>query len=318
MSWLLSAIMTVLTYATGIARLVLGGWLLLIPGLRSGGAGVLVRIGVFIAVYLAFWGGIWWLQWRGLAGWWEGSATWFVESRTGMETALQVLPATIVALLVFVLGAIFVVAQLAITAYGQRAAVLLGLDEDIQTAVVRPLLLAAAALLLAGQVPDVGTPTPIATAAVATCVLATIALFFRAALVLVGLLGRYTGPRSFSQYAVEPVYNELADGATGLVVLRGPLLGEALKAALRRGDSVAVQATLEAIMDMQAAYLSAVQVRPNVRRHSVEDGSRRDNWLAEDLTHALVGAGEDALKILAPPTTPTASAEHSQTLLTPS
>jgi hypothetical protein len=298
----LKAALTLWGVGAGIAKFVLGGWLRIIPGLRSGGGGVTTNLFLFVVHYLAFWAAVWWLQWCGLTDAWDASATWFVDSRAGLQTALQVLPATIVAILVFALGAIFVVAQLAITAYGQRAAVLLGLDGEVHTLIVRPVVLGAGALLLAGQVPDRGDPSSAVTAAVATLVIATVVMIFASAATLGVILSRYTAPRGFPLHVVDPVGNELADGSTDLVVLRGPLLGEALKLALRRGDTISAIAILEAYRSFVDQYLAALQVQPSVRSHTTDDGSERQHWLAEDVVSSLVSAGGDGLKFMAPET----------------
>jgi hypothetical protein len=255
---LLKAALVLWGVVSGIGKFVVGGWLWLIPELRSGTAGVAVGLLLFLVHYLAFWAAVWWLQWCGVTGLWDDSATWFVDSRAGLQTVLQVLPATIVAILVFALGAIFVIAQLAITAYGQRAAVLLGLDQDVQTLMLGCLSSEPGRCYWPARYPDRGDPHSAATAAVATLVIATVVMIFASAATLVTVLGRYTAPRGFPLHVVAPVGGELADGATELVVLRGPLLGEALKLALRRGDSVSITAILEAFASFVRQYVDAL------------------------------------------------------------
>lgn len=287
--------------AGGVFRFVFGGFLLGVPGWRSGPKGQGLRLCVFIAQYLAAWGFVWWLMWAGLNERWSESATWLIDSTSGLQTALQVLPATVVAVLVLVLGSLYAIAQLAISSYGSRASVMLTFDEDVREAVARPLLLAAATLLLSGQVPDGALhPSPAVTAAVTTTALATVVMLAQAATLLPAILLRYTLPRGFARYVIEDVEDELVDGSTGLVVMRIGLLGEMLKQGLKRSDSVTVASVLEALSDFQIRYLNALEVEPRVRDHVLEDGMSRKMWLAEDLTHALVSAGQEAIKLFAP------------------
>jgi hypothetical protein len=59
--------------------------------------GAALRVWLFVSTYLAFWAVVaflfWWL-----------APTWFVGSRVGLQTVLQVLPAVVVAVLVLILG----------------------------------------------------------------------------------------------------------------------------------------------------------------------------------------------------------------------
>jgi hypothetical protein len=67
-----------------------------------------------------------------------------VSGIEGMRTLAQAIPALIVALFIFVLGALFAVAQVAINSYGQRGVLVLAEDLIFIHAVVRLLVLAAA------------------------------------------------------------------------------------------------------------------------------------------------------------------------------
>lgn len=86
-----------------------GGWLLVLwPRRNAGTRGAANRIVLMLVRYALFWAGvtalIWWLEPDVL-----------VDGRAGLQTALQVLPATIVAILVLTLGSIFVIAQTAMS-----------------------------------------------------------------------------------------------------------------------------------------------------------------------------------------------------------
>src|SRR3954452_16438080 len=118
----------------------LGGFLLLSPRLNSGGSGVLLRWLLFILRTLVAWTLVWLFTLWAAPGW-------LTSSRAGMQTALQVLPATAVALLVLVLGSLYAVVQVALSNWGSRAPVMLMFDEYVGAAVIRPLLLVAATLL---------------------------------------------------------------------------------------------------------------------------------------------------------------------------
>jgi hypothetical protein len=280
-------------------RLVLGGFLVFVPRLGSGPTGVLVRVTSFLVQYVLFWAVVWWLQWSVLSDRWSDSATWLVDSRAGLQTALQVLPAVIVAILVLILGSIFVVAQITAQNYGLRSTIILSQDPHIQQAIIRPLALGAAALMLAGQVPDRGDPSTAITAAVTTAMLATAVMTFRTVVALAIVLQLYTAPRAFGQYVVEPIEWELGHGSTGFAVFRVGLLGEALKSALHRGDTTGVRGMLDALSQFQTVYLGALGRRPNIRQHDLSGGQFRDHWLAEEMKDAMSNGGQEALKLLA-------------------
>src|SRR4051812_47031627 len=148
--------------------------------------------------YVAFWVVIWLLQW------WL-APTWLVGSRSGLQTALQVLPAVVVAIFVLVLGSLFVLGQQAVTLHGARAAILLPMNPRVQAVVWRPLLITALALLLSGQVPDSAAPREAVTSAVATLVLATIGVLRYSAVSLQALYSEFTAPVVFTQQALAGV-----------------------------------------------------------------------------------------------------------------
>jgi hypothetical protein len=285
-----------------------GGWVLALrPRFNAGTQGIANRLALMLVRYALFWAGvtalIWWLE-PGL----------LVSSRAGLQTALQVLPATIVALLVLALGSLFVIAQSAIATWGTRSTVMLTVDAEAAAIVGRPLLLAIASLLLSGQVPDQGEPWPVVTAAVAALILASARLFIFIASLVVALLQRYTLPRGFPQYVVADLDRELEASALGLVVFRGPLLGEMARLSLQRGDSVAFLSTLEAIDDYAAQIIEASTEDSALSSFTTDDGHERENWLAKDVTSALVSVGERALYTAAPSEDTNATAKALGTL----
>ncbi|UUY02189.1 hypothetical protein LRS13_15880 [Svornostia abyssi] len=136
----------------------LGGFLLSRdPALNAGPTGVRMRTLLYVLRFVLAWVVVWALTW-------ELAPTWLLASRTGLQTLLQVIPATVVAVLVLVLGSLFVMAQVTTTLWGSRAPLMLTLDFEVHTMVARPLVLAVASILLAGQVPDTGEPTALVTA----------------------------------------------------------------------------------------------------------------------------------------------------------
>jgi hypothetical protein len=280
-------------YVSLLAIWVLGGWLLVRPGWSSGIRGAVMRMVLFVCRYVLTWGLVALLV--SLI-----SPTLLVGSVAGLETALGVLPAIIVAVLVLLLGSVAVLAQMASSTWGSRAPLVLTLDERLQQAILRPLLLLIAVLLLAGQVPDPPIePSSAVTSIVAALLLATVWMTVRAT-VLPVLVIQTLAPRAFPQLVLQPVGRELSDGSTGFVVLRGPMLGEMLRVSLRREDSISVQATLEAIVRFQGQYLLALHENDDIRTHVDEaEGLERTSWLAHDLTIALINAGEQALRDIA-------------------
>lgn len=268
-----------------------GGWLFVVrPSLSAGPVGVIMRATLFVVRYLVFWALVWLLIW-------SIAPHLLVGSRTGLQTLFQVLPPTVVAILVLLLGAVFVIAQVVTTTWGTRAPVMITLDEQIVFGLARPLMILVTCLLVSGQVPDEGAPSTAVTAAATVIVLATVRMLVIAATSFPAGIQKYIGPRTFAQFVVANVGRECDGGALGLVVFRTGLLSEMLRIALRRGDSVAISSTLEAIGNFQSAYLESRKTRPELRVFRTEDGSVREGWLAKDLQRGLVTAGEEALRL---------------------
>jgi len=285
-----------------VIRLLFAGFIWLPSRYRTGAIAPMAKLVLFMVRYAALWTVIWWLQWKGLTGFWENAPYWLIDSASGVQTALQVLPAAVIAILVLLLGSLFVVAQLLISSYGSRAPVMLTFDHQVQEAIVRPLLIAAATFFLAALVPESGTPDAWLAAAVTTVILASVATLAQSAALWPGVLLRYTLPRGFAQHVVEDIGEQLEDGNTGFVLMRIGLLGEMLKIALSRRDSVTVAMTLEAIRDLEDAYLAALPNAPQIRGHVLESGAVRSHWCGEEIATALVSGGQAGLAQLAPET----------------
>jgi hypothetical protein len=271
--------------------MVMGGWLIGVrPRLNTGPTGVIFRLTLFVIRYVSFWTLVWLLVWK-------VDPHLLVSSRTGLQTLLQVLPPTVVALLVLVLGAVFVIAQVVTSTWGTRAPLMITLDPQAVGVLAPPLLILIASLLLSGQVPDEGVPSNAVTAVAAVLALATVRMLVTAVVSVPTNIQRYIGPRLFAQFVIADVRRECDGGALGLVVFRTGLLAEMLRMALRRGDSVAASATLEAVSDFQSEYLASRESRPELRIFRTDDGTLREGWLALDLRRALVVAGEEALRL---------------------
>lgn len=238
--------------------------------------------------YITFWVVIWLFQWWLLP-------TWLVGSQNGIQTALQVLPAVVVAIFVLVLGSLFVLGQQSVTLHGARAAIVLPLNPRMRAIVWQPLLLTAAALLLSGQVPDQGAPSEPVTAAVATLMLATVGVLIYSTSSLYVLYSESTAPAIFSQQVLSGVLPHLRRGQSGNVVFRAGLLTEMLGQAVTRGDSTSVVAALRAIIQLHEAYLEAAKVNPDARRHTYDDGDTTQAWFANEVANGLVAAAMDAI-----------------------
>lgn len=232
-------------------------------------------------------------------------------SAAGMGTLAQAIPATIVALFVFTLGALVGIAQLSINAYGQRAALMLVEDHAVAVTVIRPLILAVFSLVLAGQIPDIGIPSEAVTAGFATLAILTVGIIVQSVALLGGTLLRYTAPITFSDLVVEDVPGHLSVGAVSLVRWKVPMFEEMAKLAIRRGDSAAVTASLQGLRRIAEAYTTAYGSgeAPEVRGMPFPEADpplTMYGWLGHDLQESLTRIGEDALRQGAP----TADSDH--------
>lgn len=235
---------------------------------------------------------VWALAW--LVQWWL-APTWLVGSRSGLQTALQVLPAVVVGILVLVLGSLFVLAQQAVASHGTRAPLVMPFNPRIRGLITRPLAVAVIAVLLSGQIPDAGDPPAALTAAVATLVLATVAVLSHSAASLQAVFPEVTAPVVFTQQVLSGVQEMLERGETGLVVFRAGLLTEMLGQSVARGDSRGITASLQGLDAFHEAYITAADKNPGARRHRYNDGREVDGWMAHEVPDGLVAAAQDGL-----------------------
>ncbi|MDQ3934821.1 MAG: hypothetical protein M3340_09355 [Actinomycetota bacterium] len=196
---------------------------------------------------------VWALQW------WL-APDWLVSTRAGLTTTLQVVPAVIVAIYVFLLGSAFVIAEQATSTYSSRAIPLVLLGSDLRHQLMRALLLAVAAVLLSGQVPDSGAPPDAVTAAVATIAIATATLLPLSAVVLAVLFAVHTHPRAFvERVLVRDIERDLQLGLRRLTSFRIDVLGDMLRSALERRDRTSVVAACDGLLQAQRTYLEAIR-----------------------------------------------------------
>jgi hypothetical protein len=275
-----------------LARAVTRGYLYAALKLRRGAlkeedvmlSGLVSYVVVFVAFWAVVWAGLWWI-----------APTLLVGSSSGLGTMLQVVPATIVAIFVLVLGSAFVVVQQAITGYGNRAALMMIDDSGLRQLVIRPLLIAILALLLAGQVPDHGSPAPAVSAAVTVAALATATAIVTSAGMLPALLTRFTAPVNFTRLVIEGGEGWLRAGFTSLVVFRVGLLAEMLRSSVRRGDGTSIHAAVVGLGRLQEAYIAAAEENPAARVHTYDNGEPVEGWLGEPLAAGYVRAAEEGM-----------------------
>jgi hypothetical protein len=134
------------------------------------------------------------------------------------------------------------------------------------------------------------------TAGAATVALAIASLIPLMAVALHGLLGAYTAPRSFALRTVEGIKDSLERGETALPVMKTRVLGEMIRAGIRRGDAPAVTAALEGLELVQADYIDVARRRESVRRHRADEGAVVEGWLGAELRETLGRAGEEAMR----------------------
>lgn len=231
----------------------------------------------------------WAVVWAALA---MLAPAWLLPSDSAVGTIAEVLPALMVSIFVFILGAFFVVNQQATHIHSNRASLLLLYDTQVHHAVARPLIISVATLALALVIPqDAGG----AVAALAlVLVLATGFTLVSAATLLPYLITRVTAPRNFALFATDGIDVLLEGGATGLVVYRVGLLGEMLKRGVRSGDSLQLREALGGLESFHQIYLDASAENPGARIHEYENASAV-GWLGEEMVSALVSAGQEAI-----------------------
>jgi len=228
--------------------------------------------------------------------------TWLVGSRGGLQTILQALPATLIALFVLAFTTLFVAVQQVVNVFSSRAPLILNEDVRVRRIVARTAVIAVVALLMGGQVTDVRRPSHHVTAAVATLLLAAVLLVYSYGRFATMLISEYSAPRAFISRVTSPVLRYLDNDRprVGMVVFRIPLLGQALRYALRRDDSEGVGTALEGLLNLQAAYVKAAQSHPEVRYWAYEGGPPVEGWIGGELCRVLVAASEEALRLQIP------------------
>jgi hypothetical protein len=243
-------------------------------------------------LYLPGWILVWLIQYY-------KAPTWLVGSRTGLQTLLQVIPATIIALFALAFAALFVVVQQVVGTFSSRAPLILATDRRVQRLVTRTALLAGVALLLGGQVLDSHKPPSLVTSAVATLALAAAWLVYSYGKFIVYMVVEYSGPRTFVYRVVEGLQEDFKKGRLELVSVKISLLGQALRYAIRRDDSEAVEAAQEGLVELHQRYVDESKRRPTIRLQPYR-GRHVGRLFSQQFCTALVQATEEALSLNAP------------------
>jgi hypothetical protein len=246
--------------------------------------------------FVATWVTLWLLLW-------QLAPTWFVASRAGLQTALQVLPAIIVSLLVLVLGSLFVVSQAAASGFGSQATFALARDPRAQGLVIGPLVLAFAAVLLSGQVPDTGEPEAWITAGVTTVALATCWRLLRSAWGMYWMLQQFGDPRRYARMVERQLRADLKRRNATLVASDLHILADMLRTSVRLRDDAGIEASLTVIQAGVTAVIETARQASELRPPSPDD----DAWFGRSLAAALAGAYDEAIR-------PEASADAFHTL----
>jgi hypothetical protein len=116
------------------------------------------------------------------------------------------------------------------------------------------------------------------------------------------LIAEYSAPRAFVSRVVAPTlrYLDSDKPLVGMVVFRVPLLGQALRYALRRDDSEGVGTALEGLLNLQGAYIRAARSHPEVRYWHYDGSQQIEGWMGEELRRVFVAATEEALRLQMP------------------
>lgn len=238
---------------------------------------------------------VWALVWLVL---WRVAPNWFVDSRSGLQTALQVLPAVIVSVLVLVLGSLFVVSQSASAAFGSQATLALMREPHVQALVVAPLVLAIAATLLSGQVPDAGRPHPAVAAAVGVVALATCWRLIRSAAGLARLIQQFGDPRRYAFTAGRQLRYDLVRRSPHLVANDFGVIADMLRTCVITRDVRGLAEALTALRVCATHVIKVSRTDPDFR--SPDEEGIDPHWIGLSLAQTLAGAYEPAIRPEAP------------------
>lgn len=233
---------------------------------------------------------------------WRYYPTWLVSTRTGLQTILQAIPATVIALFVLAFTTLFVVVQQAVLVFSSRTPLLLASDSRVKRLVARTALIAIVATVLGSTIPDDDNPPTWLTAGGATVVIATVLLVVNYGRFVTSIIVEYSAPRTFILLVVEPIRRLLVSRRPDLlqIRLRISVVGQSLRYALRRDDSEGTSAALEGARLIYGAYASAQEGRSHLRQISFPDSGPIVGWVGIELSRIFVDATEEALRLSAP------------------
>jgi hypothetical protein len=189
------------------------------------------------------------IVWAAQYGW---HPTLLVGTGNGLQTVLQALPSTFVAMFALGFGALFVVVQQAASTISVRAALLLLHDERVIGLGAITLLLTAASLLIGGQVPaGDAAPGPAVSAAVGTLMIAAVVLIAAYVALIPGVVRTHTSPEK----VVPLLRAEIARALAGEKLFGHHLasLGELGRQASDRWDKSTYDQVLTALIDLAQA-----------------------------------------------------------------
>lgn len=209
----------------------------------------------------AAWGLQWWL-----------SPTWLVGSNAGLTTTLQIVPETVIALYVLILGSVFVIGEQAMSSYSSRAIPLLILEPAVSRQLLRASVLAVAALLLSGQVPDAGQPPDAVCAAAATIAVATATLIPLSGLVLARLGTMHADPTDFTRRVVlGPLGDRQRRDLAPTTALSIRVLADMVRNGVRQSDATIAAAALTGLLRVERLHLQSAKEGISMRVARDED-----------------------------------------------
>jgi hypothetical protein len=188
---------------------------------------------------------------------WLIAPTLLVSTNPGLQTALQVLPASFLALLALAFGAAFVVVQQAGATLTTRSGVLLLQDNRVVVLIAVTLELTAATLLVAGQVPASGTAPETITAAVSTLMAAAALLVVAYAVVIPRVVRAHTVPVTVVNRLLARLKAAKGEPDDDLASL-----GEIERHALARHDEAAYRRCIEGIAELLGDSETSAPVEP--------------------------------------------------------